>query len=196
MNKVDQHPHKPVLLEETVSRLICNQDGVYLDCTIGFGGHSSKILDKLSKKGMLIGIDYDPYALEYSEKRLSKKKKNFKLFSSNYNNIKKIVDSLNINYLDGILFDLGISSYQVDSGYKGLSYKSNSSLDMRMDENGQNLKDFLDNSGEKEIADVIYRYGEERGSRKISKSIHDYKKKNKMNMNIDLATVVLRLILL
>ena len=190
MSELDQHPHKPVLLEETISRLICNKDGVYLDCTIGFGGHSSKILDKLSKKGMLIGIDYDPYALEYSKERLSKKKKNFNLFLSNYNDIKKIVDSLNINYLDGILFDLGISSYQVDSGYKGLSYKSDSSLDMRMDENGESLKDFLDNSDEKEIADVIYKYGEERGSRKISRSIHNYKKKNKMNTNIDLVNAI------
>ena len=190
MNTVNQHPHKPVLLEETVSILVSNEDGVYLDCTIGFGGHSSKILDKLSKRGTLIGIDYDPYALEYSKKRLSKEKKNFNLFLSNYKDIKKIVESLNINYLDGILFDLGISSYQVDSGYKGLSYKSNSSLNMKMDENGRNLKDFLNNSDEKEIADVIYKYGEERGSRKIAKSIHNYKRKNKMNVNIDLVNAV------
>ena len=190
MNRFYQHPHRPVMLEETVSRLVTEINGVYLDCTVGFGGHSSKLLEKLSKKGTLIGIDYDPYALEYSKERLSKKEKKFKLFLSNYNEIKKIAKSLNINYLDGILFDLGVSSHQVDSGHKGLSYKTDSPLNMKMDKNGFSLKDFLNNSSEENIANVIYKYSEERGSRKIAKSIYDYKRKNRMNTNIDLVEAV------
>tara|TARA_Y100001970_G_scaffold272604_1_gene369558 strand:- start:863 stop:1810 length:948 start_codon:yes stop_codon:yes gene_type:complete len=187
INRADSHPHKPVLLEETVSQLITKFDGVYLDCTIGFGGHSSEILKRLDKDGKLIGIDYDPYALEYSKKRLSELNKNFELFLSNYSEIKKNLISLNINQVDGILFDLGISSYQVDSGYKGLSYKIDAPLDMQLTlDKDKNLEDLLYNSTESEIADIIYKYGEERGSRKIAKSIFNYIKKGKMKTNQDL----------
>ena len=186
MEDSDHHPHKPVLLEETVSQLITELNGTYLDCTIGFAGHSSEILKKLDKNGKLIGIDYDPYALEYSKERLSKLNRNFELFLSNYTDIKEIASSES-KQIDGILFDLGISSYQVDSGYKGLSYKTDAPLDMQLglDQNN-NLKDLLHNSTESEIADIIYEYGEERGSRKIAKSIFNYIKRNKMETNQDL----------
>ena len=89
MDQSGHHPHEPVLLEETVSQLITELNGTYLDCTIGFGGHSSEILKKLDKSGRLIGIEYDPYALEYSKERLKKSNKNFELFLSNYIDIKK-----------------------------------------------------------------------------------------------------------
>ena len=186
MGDSNHHPHKPVLLEETVSQLITELNGTYLDCTIGFAGHSSEILKKLDKNGKLIGIDYDPYALEYSKERLSKSNRNFELFLSNYTDIKEIASSES-KQIDGILFDLGISSYQVDSGYKGLSYKTDAPLDMQLglDQNN-NLKDLLHNSTESEIADIIYEYGEERGSRRIAKSIFNYIKKNKMKTNQDL----------
>jgi len=186
MEDSDHHPHKPVLLEETVSQLITELNGTYLDCTIGFAGHSSEILKKLDKNGKLIGIDYDPYALEYSKERLSKSNRNFELFLSNYTDIKEIASSES-KQIDGILFDLGISSYQVDSGYKGLSYKTDAPLDMQLglDQNN-NLKDLLHNSTESEIADIIYEYGEERGSRRIAKSIFNYIKRDKMETNQDL----------
>ena len=186
MENSDHHPHKPVLLEETVSQLITELNGTYLDCTIGFAGHSSEILKKLNKNGKLIGIDYDPYALEYSKERLSKSNSNFELFLSNYTDIKEIASS-ELKQIDGILFDLGISSYQVDSGYKGLSYKTDAPLDMQLgSDQNNNLKDLLHNSTESEIADIIYEYGEERGSRKIAKSIFNYIKRNKMETNQDL----------
>ena len=190
MNSLNGHPHIPVLIEEVSSRILTNKNGIYLDCTLGFGGHSSKLLSSLGKEGMLIGIDYDPYALEYSKKRLSNQMKKINLFLSNYNEIKKIIKSLNIKYLDGVLFDLGVSSHQVDSGHKGLSYRIDSPLDMKMDENGYSLKEFLNNSSEKDIADVIYEFGEERASRKISKSICSYRKANKMNTNKDLIDAI------
>ena len=186
-NKVDCHPHIPVLLDETVNQLITKLDGVYVDCTIGFGGHAIEILSNIDRNGKLIGFDYDPYALEYSKTRLEKLNSNFELFLSNYSEIKKSLKLLNIDNVDGILFDLGISSYQVDSGYKGLSYQIDSPLDMQLSlKQGANLRDILHNSTELEIANIIYKYGEERGSRRIAKSISKYVKKNKMETNRDL----------
>ena len=186
-NKVDCHPHIPVLLDQTVSQLITKLDGIYVDCTIGFGGHAIEILSNIDRSGKLIGFDYDPYALEYSKTRLEKLNNNFELFLSNYSEIKESLELLNIENVDGILFDLGISSYQVDSGYKGLSYRFNSPLDMQLSlKEDTNLRDILHNSTESEIADIIYRYGEERGSRRIAKSIFKYVKKNKMETNRDL----------
>ena len=186
-NKVDCHPHIPVLLDETVSQLITKLDGVYVDCTVGFGGHAIEILSNIDRNGKLIGFDYDPYALEYSKTRLEKLNSNFELFLSNYSEIKKNLKLLNIDNVDGILFDLGISSYQVDSGYKGLSYQVDSPLDMQLSlKAGANLRDILHNSTELEIANIIYKYGEERGSRRIAKSISKYVKKNKMETNRDL----------
>tara|TARA_Y100000994_G_scaffold187503_1_gene156307 strand:- start:20564 stop:21511 length:948 start_codon:yes stop_codon:yes gene_type:complete len=186
-NKVDCHPHIPVLLDQTVSQLITKLDGIYVDCTIGFGGHAIEILSNIDRSGKLIGFDYDPYALKYSKTRLEKLNSNFELFLSNYSEIKKSLELLNIQNVDGILFDLGISSYQVDSGYKGLSYRFDSPLDMQLSlKEDTNLRDILHNSTESEIADIIYRYGEERGSRRIAKSIFKYIKKNKMETNRDL----------
>tara|TARA_B100001250_G_scaffold397306_1_gene404282 strand:+ start:120 stop:1067 length:948 start_codon:yes stop_codon:yes gene_type:complete len=187
INKVDCHPHTPVLLEETISHLVMRSSGIYVDCTIGFGGHSIEILRKIDKSGKLIGFDYDPYALEYSKKRLEKSGKKIELFLSNYNEIRRNISSLNIKDVDGILFDLGISSYQVDSGYKGLSYKFDSPLDMQLDlKRNTGLKDLLHNSTESEIADIIYQYGEEKAARKIAKSIFKYIKSDKMTTNQNL----------
>ena len=184
-------PHIPVLKQETVSSLFIRPDGVYLDCTIGFGGHSEEIIKSLGDKGKLIGIDYDPYALEYSNQRLSKSGKNFQLFRENYFHFPKILDSIKIEKVDGILFDLGISSYQVDSGYKGLSYKDDSPLDMQLGvEDGITVKQLLKTSSEEEIANIIYNNSEERGSRRIAKSIMNYVKKNKMDTNQDLVRAI------
>ena len=190
MNDTDTNPHIPVLLEDTVSGLAVKKSGIYLDCTIGFCGHSSRIFEKLNDKGKLIGIDFDPYALEYSRSKLSEYGDNFELHLSNYKNIKSILHKSDIEFIDGILFDLGISSYQVDSGYKGLSYRTDSKLDMNMDGEGYNLKEYLHSSTKEEIADTIYNYGEERGSRKIASSIKKYASSNNMSTNFDLVQAV------
>ena len=104
MNDTDTNPHIPVLLEDTVSGLAVKKSGIYLDCTIGFGGHASRIIEKLNDKGKLIGIDFDPYALEYSRKRLSEYGHNFELHLSNYTNLKSVLNKSNISFVDGILF--------------------------------------------------------------------------------------------
>ena len=191
MNSENQHPHEPVLLEETVSALVTDKDGVYLDCTIGFGGHSSKILERINKTGKLYGIDFDPYALEYSNNRLSKSEGSFELFLSNYTELKNLLLSKNVEQVSGILFDLGISSYQVDSGYKGISYRTDSPLDMQLDEKtGVNIKDFLYDSSEEEIANTIYNNSEEGNSRKIAKSITQNIRDDKMKTNLDLVNAI------
>ncbi len=189
--KVDNHPHETVLKEEVVDHLIINSNGIYVDCTLGFGGHSFELLKNIDKNGKLIGIDFDPYALEYSSNRLAELNSNFRLFNSNYSDLDSILDSMRIAKVDGILFDLGISSYQVDSGYKGLSYRKKSPLDMRMDPKAKkSLRDILHESTESQIADIIYNFSDEKASRKIANSICSYIHSNKMEDNEDLVSSV------
>mgnify|MGYP003304275443 FL=1 len=153
MNNIDQHPHVPILLEEVVSKIITRKDGVYIDCTVGFGGHSFSILKEIDSNGMLFGIDYDPYALEYSHNRLSELNKPFELIHSNYANLNELCKRKDINDVDGILFDLGISSYQVDSGYKGISYRKDGKLNMALDPKcTTDAQKILHNYNEEELA--------------------------------------------
>lgn len=191
MKSRNQHPHEPVLLEETVSALVTDKNGTYIDCTVGFGGHSFAILQKISKNGKLFGIDYDPYALEYSKKRLSELNRSYELFLCNYTELKNLLRTRNIDKVNGILFDLGISSYQVDSGYKGLSYRVNSPLDMKLDPNSNNnINDILENFNDEELANLIYNNSEEKNSRKIAKSINIKYKNNNLKTNSDLVEAI------
>ena len=183
-------PHIPVLKQETVSYLSIKTEGIYLDCTIGFGGHSEEIMKNLGDKGKLIGIDYDPYALEYSNQRLSKLGKNFELFHENYFHFPKILESLGIDKVDGILFDLGISSYQVDSGYRGFSYSIDAPLDMRFDDSYESAEDFINGSSEEKISNVIKEYGEEKFHRRIAKSIIGQRKIERIKTTHNLRDII------
>ena len=127
--------HKPVLLNEVIDGLNIKKDGIYVDLTLGRAGHSSEILKKLGPKGMLIGLDQDEEAIEASQERLSKISKNFKIVKTNFENIREVLDELNIKEIDGALFDLGVSSPQFDEDYRGFSYRYDAPLDMRMDLN-------------------------------------------------------------
>ena len=191
MSESNRHPHIPVLLEETISKIVKDKSGTYVDCTVGFGGHSFEILSLINSNGMLFGIDYDPYALEYSKKRLSKLQKPFELLLSNYTDIKEILKEKNIKKVNGILFDLGISSYQVDSGYKGISYRVDSALDMKLDPNSnKNIKKIIKDFSHEELANMIYYNSEEKNSRKIAKSIKTRYDKNQMKTNSDLVEAI------
>ena len=163
--------HIPVLLNETIEGLNINPDGIYVDGTIGGAGHSKKIIEKLSDKGFLIGIDRDEDALKAARENL-KGYKNFKLIHGNHDNIKEILLDLGIDKVDGILLDLGVSSYQLDEKERGFSYISDNKLDMRMDKT-QNLSayDVVNTYKEEKLADIIYKYGEERYSKKIARNI-------------------------
>ena len=184
--------HKSVLLNETVNNLVMNKNGIYIDGTIGFAGHANLILSKLNNKGKLIGIDLDSYALKYSKNNLSKfPKKSYSLYKGNFSEFPKFINKMGISKVDGLVVDLGISSYQIDSGHRGFSYRYNGKLDMRFDVNNNfSAKDLLNSFDENELSYVIKNFGEEKKHHKIAKSIVKYSKKGKMNTTFDLKRAI------
>ena len=184
--------HFPVLLDEVIEMLITDVDGTYIDCTLGFGGHSSAILNKLSKQGFLIGLDLDPYALSKAKEKLDKVHgKRFSLHHASYKEFPRILKKLGIDKVNGFLFDLGISSYQVDSEHRGFSYNKEGPLDMRFNPEGnQNAKDFLAEVSEKKLIKILQLYAEIGSSRKIAKKIIERRNENKMNTTLDLKNAI------
>ena len=180
-------PHVPILRNEMCEHLLNKKDGIYLDGTVGFGGHSNKILKYINKNGYLIGLDLDPYALEYSNKRLSVHLDSFSLHHANYKEFPEIINSLGIKKLDGMLFDLGTSSYQVDSEHRGFSYMKESNLDMRFNtEAGVTANEFLNSVDEADLANIIYLNSGEKKSRRVAKSILKSVRKGEMLTTLDL----------
>ena len=164
-------PHIPIMVKEVVQYLQVSKIGTYIDCTIGYGGHARHILDRLSLSGKLIGIDKDEEALRFCKKNLSTYS-NIQLFHNSYHKTQDILSISKIQKVDGMLLDLGLSSAQLDSKSRGFSYKTNSELDMRFDLS-QKLKanDLLNIRSRKEIADIIFKYSDERRSRTIADNI-------------------------
>ena len=182
--------HKPVLLEECIEGLNIKSDGIYVDGTLGGAGHSKEILEKLSKKGKLIGIDRDEEALEAAKQNL-KKFENVIYIHDNHDNIKKILESLSIEKVDGILLDLGVSSYQLDERNRGFSYLGENKLDMRMDKSQElTAKTVVNTYKEDRLANIIYEYGEERFSRVIAKNICEYRKNKKIETTKELTQII------
>lgn len=170
--------HVPVMLDEVISFLKPNKGGVIVDATVGAGGHGCEILKRIEPGGLLIGIDKDVEILEEARKYLSRNGNAFKLFHSDYTNLGNILKKLKINKVNGILLDLGVSSLQLDSPERGFSFSKEGHLDMRMDRSrGLTAEDLLKRLSEKEMEDVFWRYGEERWSRSISKTISRERKK-------------------
>ena len=169
--KTGEALHTPIMVEEVLKYMRISKLGTYLDCTVGYGGHAHFIIKQLSKSGKLIGIDKDEKAVKFCKKTLSAYN-NIHLFHNSYNNISDILSSSQIKEVDGMLLDLGLSSAQLDSFTRGFSYKINSELDMRFDLN-QKLKaeNILNSYSKKEIADIIYKYGEVKSSRIIANNI-------------------------
>ena len=168
--------HIPVLLEECISGLNIKKDGIYVDGTLGGAGHSKKILENLSSEGTLIGIDRDEEALNVVQERL-KNYKNIKYVHGNHDEIKEILENLEINGVDGILLDLGVSSYQLDEASRGFSYMQDAPLDMRMDKTSSLTAEYVvNNYTEEKLANIIFEYGEEKFSRKIANRICEYRK--------------------
>ena len=164
--------HVPVLPKEVIFYLNISTDGIYLDGTVGLGGHAALILDHLSPKGHLIGTDRDNDALLLCNKRLSGYPTPVSLFHNSYHNFNAILDELGIDQVNGFILDLGLSSLQMDSHVRGFSYSTDSDLDMRFD-SSQEIKasGILNHLSENDLANVIFQYGEERRSRAIAKSI-------------------------
>ena len=182
--------HKPVMLENCIKELNIKKDGIYVDGTLGGAGHSKEILKKISNKGLLIGIDRDEEALKAAQENL-KEFKNVIYIHDNHDNIKNILQKLEIERVDGILLDLGVSSYQLDERNRGFSYLGENILDMRMDRS-QSLtaKDIVNKYKEEELANIIYEYGEERFSRKIAKNICEYRKEKEITTTKELVDII------
>ena len=188
---MELNPHVTVLLQELVSWIITDKNGIYLDGTVGYGGHSEAILKKISSDGKLIGMDLDPYALKYSEKRLSSLQKSYSLHNGNFKEYPYLLQSLKVDKVAGIIFDLGFSSGQLDAEHRGFSFQSNAPLDMRFNPKvGLTAKELLHKLTRKEISLLIKEYGEERLYRKISNNIVNAIKSNKMNTTFDLKNAV------
>ena len=163
--------HIPVLLKECIEGLNIKENGIYVDGTLGGAGHSLEILKKLDNKGLLIGIDRDEDALNVAKERL-KQYKNVIFVKDNHDNIDEILNNLNIEKVDGILLDLGVSSYQIDEKTRGFSYIGDAILDMRMDkEQKLSAKDVVNEYSNERLANIIYEYGEEKYARQIAKNI-------------------------
>ena len=176
---------------EIVDNLITNKKGIYLDCTLGFGGHSEAIFKQLDKEGLVIGLDCDLDAYKYSKEKF-KSNSRVKVFNANYIDYEDILSTLKIKSLDGVLMDLGISSYQVDNKGRGFSYRYESDLDMRFDINYKKTAyDVLNSYSEESIASIIRDYGEEKSYKNIAKNIVQYSKRGRMNTTFDLKEAII-----
>lgn len=182
--------HKPVLLEETIKGLNIKKEGIYVDGTLGGAGHSKEILKTLDRTGLLIGIDRDKEALKVAKLNLQEFT-NVRYIHGNHDEIKKIFEENKIPKVDGILLDLGVSSYQLDEKARGFSYLGNNELDMRMDRSQEfTAKELINTYPEEKLANIIFEYGEEKFSRKIARNICEARKKEEIHTTSQLVEII------
>lgn len=180
--------HYSVLLNESIDGLNIKSNGIYVDATLGYGGHSEAILKKLTD-GYLIAFDSDQEAIDYSRDRLSKISNNFKLIRSNFENMKSELNELGITKVDGIVFDLGFSSPQIDDESRGFSFQKDARLDMRMNkEQKLSAYEVVNNYKVEELTDIFYRYAEEKYSKAIAKRIVE---RRPINTTLELVDAIL-----
>lgn len=182
--------HISVLKEEAINALNLKEDSVIVDATLGYAGHSSEILKRI-KKGKLIAFDQDEEAINYSKEKLKKIGSNYIIIKSNFKNIKKELNKLGIEKVDGILFDLGVSSPQLDEDYRGFSFHKDAKLDMRMDQS-QSLSAYnvVNEYSEERLIDIFYKYGEEKFSKRIAENIIKERTKKNIETTLELAEII------
>ena len=182
--------HKPVMLNECIEGLKIKQNGIYLDGTLGGAGHSKEIAKALNNTGILIGIDRDQEALQAARQNL-KEFKNVRYIHGNHDDIVSILENENIDGVDGILLDLGVSSYQLDERNRGFSYLGENILDMRMDKTQElTAKKVVNEYSEEQLSNIIYEYGEERFSRKIAYNICKRRKEKTIETTKELVEII------
>ena len=182
--------HLPVMLKECLEGLNIKSNGVYIDGTLGGAGHSSEILKKLTS-GKLIAIDKDEEAINVSRERLKKISDNFVIVHDDFKNIPTILDSLNIDFVDGVLLDLGVSSYQLDNYERGFSYIGDGKLDMRMDKNQSfSAYDVVNSYPYEKLSKIIFEYGDENFSRKIARNIILSRENNPIKTTQELVKII------
>ena len=182
--------HIPVLLNECIEGLNIKPEGIYVDGTLGGGGHSSHVLELLDNTGRLIGIDRDSDALEHTKKRLNKYT-NVTYVKDKHENIKSILNELNIDAVDGILLDLGVSSYQLDEASRGFSYMQDAPLDMRMNRNDDfSAYDVINEYSEQKLAEIFFLYGEEKYSKQIARKIVSAREDKNIETTLELVEII------
>lgn len=182
--------HISVLLKESIESLMIKEDGIYVDCTLGYGGHSSEILKRI-KRGHLFAFDQDQEAINFSRERLSKISDNFTIIKSNFYYMKEELEKLGITEADGIIFDLGVSSPQLDDGKRGFSYHQDARLDMRMDQESDfSAYEVVNQYSEKDLARIFFQYGEEKYSNSIAKNIVKYREEKPIETTFELVDVI------
>ena len=182
--------HYTVMKNESIEALNLQESGVYVDCTLGYAGDSTEILKRV-KRGFLFAFDQDSEAIAWSEQILCKVASNFEIIKSNFKNIKEELNKRGVNEVDGILFDLGVSSPQLDSDYRGFSYHKNARLDMRMDLSSDfSAYDVVNTYSEDKLSDIIFRYGEEKYARRIAKNIVKERLKRPIETTLELLDII------
>ena len=182
--------HISVLLDEAINSLNLHETGVYVDATLGYGGHSSQILKKV-KRGYLFAFDQDSEAIRHSTSRLSSIGTNFTIIESNFKNLKKELNERNITSVDGILFDLGVSSPELDESDRGFSFHKDAPLDMRMNRNQEfSAKNVVNEYSEKKLKDIFYRYGEDKFAPRIAREIVKYREKKEIETTLELVEII------
>jgi len=183
--------HISVLMEETINNLVTNPDGIYVDCTLGGCGHSKRIIKQLSSKGRLIGIDQDPAAIAVAKERLSDAACQIDIVNDNFKNLATVLQNLSVEKVDGILFDLGVSSYQLDTAERGFSYMQDAPLDMRMNpEEGLSAYDVVNKYEEENIEKLLKVYGEERWAKRIAQFIVEARREKPIETTGELVDLI------
>jgi len=185
--------HVPVLLSETLDLLVTNPAGIYIDGTLGRGGHATEILKRLTPAGRLIGLDRDIEAIQRTEEVLKPFGEQAQRLHGNFADMKELCEQIGVTEVDGVLLDLGVSSPQLDVAERGFSFGRDGPLDMRMDQTqGRSVADWVNEEDEQILADVIYRFGEERDSRRIARAIVKAREGQRIERTLELAEIVER----
>ena len=182
--------HISVLLEESISSLNLNESSIIVDCTLGYGGHSSNILARI-KKGFLFAFDQDSEAIRHSTNRLNAIGTNFTIIKSNFVNLKEELTKRGVTEVDGFLFDLGVSSPQLDDASRGFSFHEDARLDMRMDkENKLSAYEVVNEYSKERLAEIFYKYGEDKFARNIAKKIVEYRETKPIETTLELVEII------
>ena len=188
---MEESRHIPVLVDEVIENLKCLKGGIYVDSTLGEGGHAQRILEAILPGGLLIGIDQDVQAVRRAKENLKKYKENLLVFERNFSEIGTILESLRIKEVDGILFDLGLSSLLLQDANRGFSFQKDGPLDMRMSENMKLTAGYLLNTlSLDELVEIISKYGEERWARRIARIVVESRRKRPLETTFQLVRII------
>ena len=187
--------HVSVMPEETIRGLLTDRSGIYVDCTLGGAGHSGRIAEQLTENGRIIGIDQDAEAIEAAGKHLAGSRCRVDIVHDNFRNLDAILEAQDAPLVDGVLFDLGVSSHQIDDAERGFSYMQDAPLDMRMDPNGLlTAEDIVNDWDEAELNRIFHEYGEERWSKRIAQFIAEARTEKRIETTGELVDIICRAI--